>query len=64
MPFDPKEEGHAAAFAKWALDNAKVRTCFHNSIELNIDMNFSKYKMTKEVWEYLWGMYFRSNFVK
>lgn len=36
MPFDPKEEGYAAAFAKWDLDNAKVLTWFHNSVELTL----------------------------
>lgn len=61
---DPKHADYVTAFAKWELENARVLTWFHNSVEPTIGMNFSKYDTAKEVWDYLQGMYLHSDFAK
>jgi hypothetical protein len=60
----PNHAAYVTASAKWELENARVLTWFHNSVEPTIGMNFSKYDTAKEVWDSLRSMYLHSDFAK
>ena len=61
---DNKKNNYAATLLKWQQENPQILAWFHNSVEPSIGMNFSKFKASKKVWDYLKEMYLESNFAK